>query len=75
MKKSKNILTEVIAVLGDVKNKDRLSEILQRHSVDTIYHAAAYKHVPLVENINNKDSKIEFSTLKVPVEIIHKETT
>ena len=29
----------------------------------------------MVENINNKDSKIEFSTLKVPVEIIHKETT
>ena len=53
IKKSKNILTEVIAVLGDVKNKDRLSEILQRHSVDTIYHAAAYKHVPIVEYFEN----------------------
>ena len=53
IKKSKNISTEVIAILGDVKNKDRLSEILQRHSVDIIYHAAAYKHVPIVEYFEN----------------------
>ena len=53
IKKSKNILTEVIAILGDVKNKDRLSEVLQRHSVDIIYHAAAYKHVPIVEYFEN----------------------
>ncbi len=53
IKKSKNILTEVIAILGDVKNKKRLSEVLQRHSVDTIYHAAAYKHVPIVEYFEN----------------------
>ena len=53
IKKSKNILTEVIAILGDVKSKDRLSEILQRHSVDIIYHAAAYKHVPIVEYYEN----------------------
>ena len=53
IKKSKNILTEVIAILGDVKNKKRLSEVLQHHSVDTIYHAAAYKHVPIVEYFEN----------------------
>ena len=53
IKKSKNILTEVIAILGDVKNKKRLSEVLQRHSVDIIYHAAAYKHVPIVEYFEN----------------------
>jgi UDP-N-acetylglucosamine 4,6-dehydratase len=53
IKKSKNIFTEVIAILGDVKNKKRLSEVLQRHSVDIIYHAAAYKHVPIVEYFEN----------------------
>jgi FlaA1/EpsC-like NDP-sugar epimerase len=53
IKKSNNILSEVIPILGDVKNKKRLSEILQRHSVDTIYHAAAYKHVPIVEYFEN----------------------
>jgi FlaA1/EpsC-like NDP-sugar epimerase len=53
IKKSNSIPTEVVAILGDVKNKNRLSEILQRHSVDTIYHAAAYKHVPIVEYFEN----------------------
>ena len=53
IKKSNNILSEVIPILGDVKNKKRLSEILKRHSVDTIYHAAAYKHVPIVEYFEN----------------------
>jgi len=53
IKKSKNISTNIIAILGDVKNKNRLSEILERHSVDIIYHAAAYKHVPIVEYFEN----------------------
>lgn len=53
IKKNKNIATEVVAILGDVKDRRRLSEILKRHSVDTIYHAAAYKHVPIVEYYEN----------------------
>lgn len=35
--------------LGSVTNRARLDEILDKHRVETIYHAAAYKHVPLVE--------------------------
>lgn len=42
---SKNI----IPVLGSVQNQARLEEIMQRYRVNTLYHAAAYKHVPLVE--------------------------
>lgn len=41
--------TEIIAVLGSVLDKNRLEAIFKRFSVQTIYHAAAYKHVPLVE--------------------------
>ncbi|AWF82019.1 nucleoside-diphosphate sugar epimerase [Microbulbifer sp. A4B17] len=40
---------EVTALLGDVRNTERMAEIIQGFSVNTIYHAAAYKHVPLVE--------------------------
>ncbi|WP_444914260.1 polysaccharide biosynthesis protein [Microbulbifer sp. TRSA007] len=40
---------EVTALLGDVRNTERMAEIIQGFSVHTIYHAAAYKHVPLVE--------------------------
>ena len=39
--------------MGDVKNEQRVKEIIMRHNIDTIYHAAAYKHVPIVENFEN----------------------
>ncbi|WNZ44854.1 nucleoside-diphosphate sugar epimerase/dehydratase [Leptolyngbya boryana CZ1] len=38
------------AYLGSVTDGDRLSEVLEKHQVETVYHAAAYKHVPLVES-------------------------
>lgn len=37
-------------VLGSVQNQARLEEIMRQHKVNTVYHAAAYKHVPLVEH-------------------------
>ncbi len=40
---------EVVSVLGSVKDYEKLKTILQEYSIDTIYHAAAHKHVPLVE--------------------------
>ena len=41
--------TELHAVLGSVTNKKKITEICKTFAVDTVYHAAAYKHVPLVE--------------------------
>jgi len=41
--------TELHAVLGSVTNKKRITDICKAFAVDTIYHTAAYKHVPLVE--------------------------
>ncbi len=38
------------AYLGNILEEKYLQFIIQQHSVETIYHAAAYKHVPLVEN-------------------------
>ena len=40
---------EVAAVLGSVLDEPRLKEVYRRFAVETVYHAAAYKHVPLVE--------------------------
>ena len=40
---------EIIPLLVNVQNKSRIEEIFKTFSVDTVYHAAAYKHVPLVE--------------------------
>tara|TARA_B100000989_G_C19526414_1_gene467118 strand:+ start:833 stop:2743 length:1911 start_codon:yes stop_codon:yes gene_type:complete len=40
---------DLFAVLANVKNKKRIAEVCRTFKVDTIYHTAAYKHVPLVE--------------------------
>ena len=41
--------TKVYSILASVTNKNRMTEVYKAFKVDTIYHAAAYKHVPIVE--------------------------
>jgi len=41
---------EVVSVLGSVRDCEKMKALLQEYSVDTLYHAAAHKHVPLVES-------------------------
>jgi FlaA1/EpsC-like NDP-sugar epimerase len=41
---------EVAAVLGSVQNRALVTRTLDRHAIETVYHAAAYKHVPIVEH-------------------------
>ena len=40
----------VVYAVEDVANTSRMQQILAREGVDIIFHAAAYKHVPMVEN-------------------------
>ncbi len=42
----------VIAVVGDVKHASAVEDTLAREKPDVIFHAAAYKHVPLMEETN-----------------------
>ncbi|WP_138120086.1 polysaccharide biosynthesis protein [Bathymodiolus heckerae thiotrophic gill symbiont] len=55
---------DIYPILGSVNNKTRLSNVFKRFGADTIYHAAAYKHVPMVEfnNTEGVDNNI-FGTL------------
>lgn len=41
---------EVVSILGSVQKQNRLETIFKTFNVQTIYHAAAYKHVPMVEH-------------------------
>jgi len=55
---------DIYPILGSVNNKTRMTNVFKRFGVDTIYHAAAYKHVPMVEfnNTEGVDNNI-FGTL------------
>jgi FlaA1/EpsC-like NDP-sugar epimerase len=44
-----DLAEKIVPILGSVKDERRLKEIFTQWPVDTVYHAAAYKHVPLVE--------------------------
>ena len=41
--------TQVESVLADCKEGDRMLEVMQRFRPEVVFHAAAYKHVPLME--------------------------
>lgn len=48
--KAAGLTIPIRALLGSVQKRQRLEGIMRAFSVQTIYHAAAYKHVPLVEH-------------------------
>ena len=50
LKESEGLDVELISILGSVQKQNRLETIFRTFSIHTIYHAAAYKHVPLVEH-------------------------
>ncbi|MEQ2025050.1 nucleoside-diphosphate sugar epimerase/dehydratase [Xenorhabdus szentirmaii] len=47
--RDKKLNVNIIPILGDIKNSEKIDKILSKFHINTIYHAAAYKHVPLVE--------------------------
>lgn len=44
-----NTNIDVIYCLGDVRSSDRVTDIFKRFRPDMVFHAAAYKHVPMIE--------------------------
>ena len=44
-----NLAVQIVPVLGSVTNQAKLERVIAAYQVQTVYHAAAYKHVPLVE--------------------------
>jgi FlaA1/EpsC-like NDP-sugar epimerase len=43
---------DLVAAIGDAKNADRVREVMRRWPPQVVFHAAAYKHVPLMEDGN-----------------------
>ncbi|AKV10852.1 membrane protein [Pseudomonas fluorescens NCIMB 11764] len=48
VKESRSV--KLLPILGSVRNHEKLLDVMKTWSVDTVYHAAAYKHVPMVEH-------------------------
>ena len=45
-----NTTTQIISALGNVQKQNHIERLMVTHNIDTVFHAAAYKHVPLVED-------------------------
>ena len=50
IKSANNLDVELLPFLGSVLDTDKCKKIISSFKVETLYHAAAYKHVPLVEH-------------------------
>ena len=50
LKESLSLDTQIISILGSVQKQHRLKTIFETFKIETVYHAAAYKHVPMVEH-------------------------
>lgn len=47
---AKSLQTELVPLLGSVQRKNRVKAVMESFQIQSVYHAAAYKHVPLVES-------------------------
>ena len=48
----KHASISLVAAIGDVKDPERLEQVMRAHEPSVVFHAAAYKHVPLMETEN-----------------------
>ncbi|MCM4172536.1 polysaccharide biosynthesis protein [Arenibacter sp. TNZ] len=58
-----------IPIVGDIRDKNRMSAIFQEYKPNMVFHAAAYKHVPLMEYNSYEAIKINVAGTKVIVDL------
>ena len=61
--KNSNKSIKIIPLLANIQNQSKIEQVFKTFNIDTVYHAAAYKHVPLVEeNISESVKNNVFGT-------------
>ncbi len=60
---AKNLDCDIVPILGDIRDQNNLKYIFEQFKINHVYHAAAYKHVPLVEDKNNLAKSAENNIL------------
>jgi len=64
--KNLNKSIKIIPLLINIQNKTKIEQLFKTFNIDTVYHAAAYKHVPLVEeNISESVKNNVFGTFNL----------
>ena len=63
-----------IPIVGDVRDKNRLNAIFEEHKPNIVFHAAAYKHVPLMEYNSYEAIKVNIAGTKTVADLslVHK---
>ncbi|WP_291871426.1 nucleoside-diphosphate sugar epimerase/dehydratase [Maribacter sp.] len=58
-----------VPIVGDIRDKNRLNTIFQEHKPNMVFHAAAYKHVPLMEYNSYEAIKINIAGTKTVADL------
>ncbi|PID70915.1 MAG: polysaccharide biosynthesis protein [Flavobacteriales bacterium] len=61
---SRKEVKNIVITVADISNKKRLQKVFENHSIDYIFHAAAYKHVPLMETNPYEAVRVNISGTK-----------
>ena len=63
----KKVFPEIkfISILGDIKDENKLNLVMETYKPDYVYHAAAYKHVPMVEKNPSEGIKTNIKGSKI----------
>ncbi len=56
-------------LLGDVRNKERMEYIMDLYRPDFVFHAAAYKHVPLMEDFPCESVQVNVLGTKIMADL------
>ena len=65
----RNEVVNYSTIIADIRNKDRLDEIFNTYNFDIVFHAAAYKHVPLMEDNPYEAVKVNVFGSKVLMDL------
>jgi len=58
-----------VPIVGDIRDKNRLNTIFQEHKPNIVFHAAAYKHVPLMEYNSYEAIKVNIAGTKTVADL------
>lgn len=58
-----------VPIVGDIRDKNRLNAIFQEHKPNIVFHAAAYKHVPLMEYNSYEAIKVNIAGTKTVADL------